>query len=382
MFFKKHFLSLILFVLVTLVSGCTKENTDDCFSGLRLKFSFTLHNNGGSLFGGEVNRIRVYLFDEQGVLQLYALDDSKTIEYSYMQNGQLRTVTKANLVGALPEDYMMQLDVAPGKYKVVAWGGSAKETESTFFHAHMNNPMTHDYSEGVIIGQTRMEDFRMFIKYNLAPDLPEDIVPTVAEIDDLWYGTCGTRNEITSKYTMKEVIVKNGAVTEEKIDLIKNTNVLKVTITGYENILAASQRASTSLPLNVWVTAANGRYKIDNSIGEWARSIRYVPHSEQLEANKLMVDIKLLRMDVEKHTAQPMYLTIEDPVTLKKFPGKPIDIVNTLMQAKDARGNYIYNNQADFDREYEHPIEIKIDMELNVTVFVNGWEITQVIPEV
>lgn len=57
----------------------------------------------------------------------------------------------------------------------------------------------------------------------------------------------------------------------------------------------------------------------------------------------------------------PMYLTIEDPVTLKKFPGKPIDIVNTLMQAKDVRGNYIYNNQADFDREYEHPIEIKID---------------------
>lgn len=380
MFLRKYSSSLILIVLTAMISSCTKEDTSDCFSGLRLKFDFTLHNNGGNKFGDEVNRVRVYMFDEQGVLQLKAIDDTRTLTYSYLQDGEVKIVTKPNPVGALPDDYVMHLDVPPGKYKVVAWGGSAFNKESVFFDAQMNDPVTHDYQEGVTLGATTMEHFRLFMKYNYAPDLPEDIVPMVPEIDDLWYGAYGTRNQTTSKYTMQEVVIKSNEVTEADIELIKNTNVLKVTVTGFENIVAAKSRGTS--PLNVWVTAINGRYKIDNSIGENARSIRYTPHYEQIGTNEMLVDIKIMRIDLQKHVAQPMYLTIENPVTGQKFPEQPIDIVNTLMQAKDKNGNYIYNNQADFDREYEHPIEIKIDVDLQVRIFIRGWEVITINPEV
>ncbi|MGL4806097.1 MAG: FimB/Mfa2 family fimbrial subunit, partial [Bacteroidales bacterium] len=142
MLFKK--LSILFFLTslwILMMPGCTKEDMTDCFSGLRLRFNFTLHNNGGSLFGEEVNRVRVYLFDEQEILQLYVLDDSRTIEYSYVENGRLKTISKPNLAGKLPEDYIMELNVAPGRYKVVAWGGSTKDKESTFFHGHMKDPV-------------------------------------------------------------------------------------------------------------------------------------------------------------------------------------------------------------------------------------------------
>ncbi|MGL5228708.1 MAG: FimB/Mfa2 family fimbrial subunit [Bacteroidales bacterium] len=382
MLFKK--LSILFFLTslwILMMPGCTKEDMTDCFSGLRLRFNFTLHNNGGSLFGEEVNRVRVYLFDEQEILQLYVLDDGRTIEYSYVENGRLKTISKPNLAGKLPEGYIMELNVAPGRYKVVAWGGSAKDKESTFFHGHMKDPVTHDFIDSIIIGETTMSDFRMFLKYKVAPELPEDIIPIVSEIDDLWYGACGTRNPTTSKYIMKDVIVRNGEITDELIDLIKNTNILKVTISGYENKLVSDVYTRINSPLKVWTTAVNGRYKIDNSIGEAGRSIRYTPHFENIDFNKMIVDIKILRIDMERHTAQPMYLTIEDPVTGKKFPEEPIDIVNTLMQARDYKGNYIYNNQADFDQEYEHPIEVKIDLDLTVRIFVRGWKIVHISPE-
>lgn len=380
MFLRKYALSLIFAALVAATSSCTKEDTTDCFPGLRLTFSFTLHNNGGNKFGEEVNRIRVYGFDQQGVLQFKATDDTRTLTYSYLQNGELRTVTKPNPFGALPDDYVMELDVPPGKYKIVAWGGSTLNTESLFFDAQMNNTADWGYREGVTLGVTTMEDFRMFMKYNDAPGLPEDIVPVVPRIDDLWYGAYGVRDQTTSKYTMKDIVIKSGEVAQGDIELIKNTNLLKVSVTGIEYLVEAMSRAA--LPLDVWATAVNNCYKIDNSIGENAQSVRYTPYSEQIDGNTMLVDIKILRMDLERHRAQPVYLTISNPVTGSKFPEQPIDIVNTLMQAKDADGNYIYTSQADFDREYEHPVEIKIDFDLQVRIFIRGWEIVSVTPEV
>lgn len=381
MFLIKRLPLLILIVLTSMMSSCIKEDLIECVSGLRLKFHFTLHNNGGNKFGDEVNKVRVYMFDENGLLQIKAESDAQTLTYSYLQDGNVKTISKPNLFGSLSNDYVMYLDmIPPGKYKIVTWGGSEERTESTFFEAHMNDPATHDYKEGVILGVTKMEDFRMFIKYNLSPDIPEDVVPIVPEIDDLWYGAYGVRDKTTSKYTMDDIVVESGEMTDATIELLKNTNLLKVSITGFDYIL--SSRGATNSSLNVWATAINGRYKIDNSIGENARSIRYSPYFEQIDTDKMLVDIKIMRIDLERHTAQPMYLTIENPLTGQKFPDKPIDIVNTLMQAKDALGNYIYNAQSDFDREYEHPIEIKIEFDLTIRIFVRGWEIIPVVPEV
>lgn len=75
----------ILLITASLFAGCTKENTEDCFSGLRLDFYFTHHTGNGNLFGEKVRRIHVYLFDTEGILQLHATDNGDKLEYSYLQ---------------------------------------------------------------------------------------------------------------------------------------------------------------------------------------------------------------------------------------------------------------------------------------------------------
>ena len=100
----------ILLITASLFAGCTKENTEDCFSGLRLDFYFTHHTGNGNLFGEKVRRIHVYLFDTEGILQLHATDNGDKLEYSYLQNGQVQTVSKPNPWGKLSDEYMMKLD--------------------------------------------------------------------------------------------------------------------------------------------------------------------------------------------------------------------------------------------------------------------------------
>ncbi|MEG2282350.1 MAG: FimB/Mfa2 family fimbrial subunit, partial [Rikenellaceae bacterium] len=39
-----------------------------------------------------------------------------------------------------------------------------------------------------------------------------------------------------------------------------------------------------------------------------------------------------------------------------------------------------YRSQQDLDREEEFNIDLKIDNDLNVVIWINGWEITNIIP--
>lgn len=380
----------VLFLSMSLLLGCTKENLDECFSGLRLDFDFTLHTNDNNLFGEKVQRVRVYLFDQDDVLQLYAIDNGTKLEYSFLQGEEIKTVTKSNPYGALPNEYVMELDqVPPGKYRIMSWAGSGMGDNTTFFHGHMNDPVTHNFKDDVTLGITKMADFRMFLKYNYAPDLPEDIVPTVDEIDDLWYGAVGKRNEKTSVYTFDNVEVKSGATTQRHIELIRNTNILKITVSGIKNLNLALKQSPVitrqaqvlaETQFKVWVTSRNGRYRFDNSIGEYARSIRYTPHYAVVSPDTILADVKVLRLDMERHTAEPMLLYLEAPDG-RRFPNKPIDVVNTLLQARDPNtGEYIYNSQSDFDKIYEHPVEVRIGVNLEVRIFIGKWEIVNIKP--
>lgn len=363
---NKFITACALTTIVYLLTSCTKEDTADCYSGLQLNFNFTLHNNKGNLFGPQVQQIKIYLFD---------------------QNGLLRAIKQDNGLH-LTNDYVMNIDIAPGKYTVIAWGGSNEDFTNSYIEAHMNDPVTHNYTEGVTIGQTHLNDFRVMLKYGIANDYPEDIMPTINEFDDLFYGAVGTRAAQTSKYVFEQVEIKAGKITSRDIELIKNTNTLKVTISGLEylqhynpNNYLAKTRSSDIL--QVWVSARNGRYKFDNTIGEYSRLMRYFPQYKSLDANKMLVDIKIMRLDIERHTAEPMYLTIQNPVTGTTYPSYPIDIVNSLLQAKDPNtGEYIYQNQEDFDREDEHPIEIRINSNLSVSIIIKDWEIITLKPEI
>lgn len=370
--FKRVFKYLLVAVLFILTS-CTKENMDDCFANLKLKFTFILHtNDGDNRFGPDVQLVRVYFFDENGVL-------------AHIQQEQ---------GVALTNDYAMDVQIAPGKYTIIAWGGSNEDFTNSFHEGHMNDAQNHSYENGVTIGKTTLDDFRIFLNYGIADNFPEDIIPTIEEFDDLYYGAAGTRQSGTSKYIFEKVEVRAGVANEKLIELIRNTNILKVTVTGLEYLQhynnafrsvvnAPTSRVSGSDVLLVWASARNGRYKYDNTIGEYSRMMRYHPVYRSLDANTMVVDIKTMRLDMDKHKAEPVYLTIQNPVTGVTFPSKPIDVVNTLLQAKDPKtGEYIYQTQEDFDKIYEHPIDVEITADLHVKIFVQGWEIIMLYPEI
>lgn len=357
-----------IFLLATfffLLTGCTKENLEDCFASLKLKFTFTLHTNEeGNRFGPDVQIVKVYFFDEQGIL----------------------THIQEEKGAALTNDYAMDVQIAPGNYTIVAWGGSQDDFYNSFHEGHMNDPQTHDYENGITIGKTTLSDFRVFLNYGIADDYPEDIMPTIDEFDDLYYGAAGTRQSETSKYLFGKVEVRTGKANEKSIELIRNTNILKVTITGISHLRNYYRRATGIAGpeiLKVWVSARNGRYKFDNSIGEYARMMRYPPIYRNVDDDSMVIDIKTMRLDMAKHRAEPMYLTILNPITNMTYPPQPIDVVNTLLQARDPKtGEYIYKSQEDFDKIYEHPFRIEISADLSIRIIVHEWEIIMVRPEI
>lgn len=369
---KNRFNLIFLLILIFTMSGCIKENLDDCFAGLRLRFDFSLHSDMGNRFGPDVQVIKVYLFDEEGILR-------------HTQEGRGNILTN---------DYVMNVNVVPGKYKIIAWGGSNEEFRNSFHEGHMYDPAHQLYENGVSIGKTMLNDFRVFLNYGIADNYPEDIIPTINEFDELYYGAVGVREKETSEYLFEPVEVKSGSITERNIELIRDTNILKVTIDGlqyfqketsvYNRALSDPGAANrTSEVLSVWASAHNGHYKYDNSIGEYDRLLRYHPHYVQTDENSMLVDLKVMRLDMKRHSAEPIYLTIEDPVTGIRYPSQPIDIVNTLLQARNPEtGDLIYKTQEDFDRIYLHPIKIEIGADLHIKIFVHNWEVVVLYPEI
>lgn len=361
----KRFPFLFYMVVALLGTSCIRENTDDCFTGIRLNFSFTLNEEELNKFGPDINRVHVYVFDSNGILQ------------------QIETEKGS----VLSNDYFMDIPIRPGKYTLIAWAGSNEDflNDNSFQEGDMHDAVTHSYTPHVTLGQTRIDDFRLMMKYNIADDLPEDIVPSIDELDELYYGAVGKRTPLTCKYKIEPVEVKYGLRTEREIELIKNTNILRLTVTGINNV---KQKVKASSPLDVWAVIRNGRYKFDNTVGEYARTIRYTPHYTRLAPDSLQVDIKTIRLDMERHTAEPAYLYVKDPMTGYFYPDQPIDIVNTLLQARNPEtGKFLYNSQEDFDRLYVHPIEIRLEPgnvsngnDLRVRIFIKDWEIVNVVP--
>lgn len=376
---RKYFIGIFL-MFALLFAGCTKENTEDCFSGLRLDFYFTLHTGNNNLFGEKVHRVHAYLFDENGVLQLHAMDNGNKLEYSYLQNGQVKTVSNLNPWGGLPNNYVMNLDKVPaGKYKIISWADSGREDNTTYLYGQMKAPATHDFEKDITLGVTTMNDFYIFLKCKTASGLSEELTPEANEIDDLWYGAAGTRHSKTDMYACETVEVKNNIVTERHVELIRNTNILKVTLNGIEHLTSGAKNAPEAKQetnFKLWVVASDGRYRSDNTFDEYVPSIRYTPFNTSMNENTLFADIKVLRLTME----HPVLLYIETPDG-QRIPDQPIDIVSMLLKARNPdTGEYAYNSQSDFDRIYEHPIEVRIGANLEIRIFIGEWEIVNVKP--
>lgn len=120
-----------IFLLVLLFTSCIKEDLSDCPTGMKLYFTYepaTYARTG--INESEVERIDLFVFDAEGVLQAVYTDESPTLS---------------------PEYYMRVDDLPSGDYTFVVWCGVP-----TYYKIG---------PQEMRIGQTRLNEAMLYLDY-------------------------------------------------------------------------------------------------------------------------------------------------------------------------------------------------------------------------
>lgn len=311
----------LLTVFILLLQSCTKEDRIPCKSELLLRFRYTLNNQNVNLFGAQVKRVTVYVFDSNG----------KYVD-SFTDSGS-----------QLTNDYVMHLSLPVGKYSVVVYGGDF----TTYSAGELNslNVLNQTLRKGI----TDINDFRAELKNTSGAD---NFLYPASTPDDLY---AGMAMNVASTYD-------NQTITD--VDLIKNTKKIIVKISGTSNI---------SAPLEVYILAQNGRYGYDNNIDAASGVFKYFPMNTLTQTDYTQAELKILRLML----GQSPMLVVRNSVTHEVIYNE--NMIDQILATKK------YVSQEDFDRENEFVFEIKINpggIELGISVFINGWKIHNINPDV
>jgi hypothetical protein len=355
---------LLFFLLILLATSCISEGATECPNTLRLSLRYTLNSQNADRIADEVRSISVYIFDsETGVLVDIVQATEADIKRGY------RDIT-------LPYS---------GKYTFTAWGASGTDIRTGGYKSvQMTNAAAHTYTDAQI-GSTTLDNFRKMM--DLTPATPRTVAErsrsTVAERSRSIGEVTPTNNDFDHLFHANvqavPVIATGVSITEQTIplDFMRNTATLRVTVTGLQHVSGID----AVNPIEMFVTAKNGRYNFDNSIGTFAREVIYEQPHKELSATQMLTDIKIQRLVKERHLgtgSDPVLLSLRHPVTGNDIIA-PINVVDIISQ------NPAYATQEQIDRESLFEIELSLSpsdtTDLAVTITINEWVIVDVNPE-
>lgn len=140
---------LLLWMVGILAASCDTiyEDEGDCTTYFRVKFTYDMNMSFADAFARNVKRVTLYIFDSDGNL----------------------VDTQSESGAALAEDdYVMNLDIEPGSYTLVAWAEGC-ESGSTFTYPVMqpNVYTLHDLT--CWINRKYDENNAAYIDYDLSP---------------------------------------------------------------------------------------------------------------------------------------------------------------------------------------------------------------------
>ena len=301
-------------------SSCIKEDRSECNPGALLKFDYSLNPDYTNLFGNEVDKVTVYVFDENGLYYDRFSDEGKH----------------------LTNDWEMLLPLPPGNYTTVTWGGPL----GTMYRIGETNADETAFQSELKKGVTHISNFMLTAENNGQP---------LVELDDLYHG----KADVTSVFQP----TSEDAVT---VDLMKNTKHLTVTVKDQR--VGKDKADAASAPYEVYCTGANARYLADNSFGKKAETITNRPYNTYTTPGNAVSELDLMRLLI----GRPFRLVV------KNQEGKTVfdkDLVETMQ----ATGHY--NTQEDFDREMRYDVVISMDGDTDITITINGWEVVYIIPD-
>lgn len=337
----RHLIQFALACNLLLITSCIKEDYSEC-NMLRLHFKYDENVSDTDRLDSDVQRIKVFVFDATDVL--YRIIDVN--------------------VDALKSGYY-NINLPSGTYSFVTWAIYENNVSDNCYQFYEIANSFVDQFGDVRVGITTK--FQLVAKLHTI-DLPSEddgeIAPYKSNIGDLFFANVGNT----------PIVANSSQVIE--FSLIKNTNVIKFNITGLDNIETRSNS-----PFELFILAFNGCYNYDNSVEEKAREIRYSPYFESVVDNKLTMDFKILRIiideDLHSLSKKPISIHIIDKLSNKPLCAS-IDLLNSILQIKDANDNYLYKTQSDIDKEDVFVIDIDIDVNAAVTVSINGFKINDI----
>lgn len=358
----------LLFITIlnlALLSSCVDESYEDCpsdlQSGVNLKYDYLLNMDYKNLFQQQVADLKAFIFDDKGIL--------------------CDTLTPAVVNNQLTNDWSRAIKLAPGTYSIVTWGGNG-HFERSFKFAHENRPSDLT-AEGVVIGQTKIEDLRTFLRYDLDPENLNEATPRTDDFNELFYGI------------QKNIVVTSKEYTTVNTSLIKDSKTVRVKVNKLSNI---SNSTFADSDFAILLTGRNGHYKADNQTNEANHLIRYTPYLSEIKEDALQADIKTLRLrrfEAENPFSAPMLLTVVyKPKNMTVC--KNLDIVDLLLNSKipardsegkiqtDANGETIWIGVTTEYLDRQDLFEFAFEKEngnIDFTVLVNGWKIVNIVPD-
>lgn len=315
----KHSIKIILLSasLFLLVTGCIKEDRSECNPGALLKFDYSLNPDYTNLFGDEVGKVTVYVFDENGLYYDRFSDEGKH----------------------LTNDWEMRLPLPPGNYTTVTWGGPL----GTMYRIGETNADETAFQSELKKGVTHISNFMLTAESNGQP---------LVKLDALYHG----KADVTSVFWPEEATT---------VGLMKDTKHLTVTVK--DNKVGQSKADAANTPYEVYCTGTNARYLADNSFGKKAETITNRPYNTYTTPGNAISELDLMRLLI----GRPFRLVV------KNQEGKIVfdkDLVEIMMKTEG------YRTQEDFDRELKYDVIINMNGDLGITITINGWEVVEIFP--
>lgn len=265
----------------------------------------------------------------------YAFDENGIFVGSYSDAGE-----------HLTNDYRMVLPLPDGVYTLVVWAGPLGDYI-------VGDNSTSDFSAPEA-GVTRIENF--MLKYRVDDEPAVD-----SDVDDLYHGII---EGVVSDYTRSNTYT---------VSLTKNTSDVRVTLvdTTPGNTTDGSAAGRADDRFEVYCTSANGRYNADNTLGDGALTLTYTPYDRTDEGQESRQTMSMLRLMADG-SCQSM-LVVHDKEQNTDIYRKPL--VDAIME------NPALATQEDLDREDLFDFRIKLEMNVVAEVWINGWKIVDITPD-
>lgn len=314
-------------------TSCIMEPEGDCDVRYQVEIRFTYNLMEVDAFASKVPSVTLFVFDKSGNLVTSKSESGEALQR---------------------EHYTMQIDVEPGTYDLVAWCGL--ENNDNFTLNRGKDPVTIDD-----------------LKVRLERDYRGDEIRSAKQLKPVFHDI--KRDVVFPDYTQQL-----GDVKVATMDLIKDTNTIRIILTHYNGEKIDPEDFSFS------ITDNNGWMDFDNSLldddvityREWdKRDMPTVETDEMPDSGVEITDVNTMIAEIDV----ARLLTSQNPRLTIRAKGRDdavlsLPIIQLLLHAKgEARRKMPDQEYLDRQDEYHMMFFLNGDNSwyTSLGIYINGW---------